>query len=506
MGVARRTALASMLAAIAAPAVLRLARADAPTVFKLHHFFSSVSSGHDKFLVPWARKVEAEAGGRVRIDIFPSMQLGGTPAQLFDQVRDGTVDLAWIVPSLTPGRFPKIEMFELPFLPARRALVSSKALEDFAAANLKDEFREVHPISFSCGDRGVLHAAQPIRTVEDVKDLKLHVQTRFAGEAMRALGAQPVPMPFGQLPMAITGHVVDGCVDPWHVVPPLRLNDILKMHTEFSDFSVSSTTFVLVMNQGVYEHLPRELKAVFDNNSGQPVAGLAGAMWDLQAAAVADMAGQSGDTIVTLLPEAVAHWRKATGSVVDIWLKEMKEQKVDGNKLLTNARGLLAKYASLPEPQPAQAAAPAEQQAVTEPQPRPEAKSDTPPPKAATPAAPAPTAPPAKPAPTAAAPAPRVAAHPPAAAQAPPVSAPASPVAKPAMPLPKPPALAATPPPPAVAAPLPPPVAAAPPPPAVAAAPPPPAVAAAPPVAAPHPPAPVAPLMKPAAKVLDIPL
>ena len=338
MRVARRTALASMLAAIAAPAVLRLARADAPTVFKLHHFFSSVSSGHDKFLVPWARKVEAEAGGRIRIDIFPSMQLGGTPAQLFDQTRDGIVDLAWIVPSLTPGRFPKIEMFELPFVPARRALVSSKALEDFAAANLKDEFREVHPISFSCGDRGVLHAAQPIRTVEDVKDMKLHVQTRFAGEAMRALGAQPVPMPFGQLPMAITGHVVDGCVDPWHVVPPLRLNDMLKMHTEFSDFSVSSTTLVLVMNQGVYDRLPRELKAVFDNNSGQPVAGLAGAMWDLQAAAVADMAGQSGDTIVTLLPEAVAHWRKATGSVVDIWLKEMKEQKVDGNKLLTNAR------------------------------------------------------------------------------------------------------------------------------------------------------------------------
>jgi TRAP-type C4-dicarboxylate transport system substrate-binding protein len=490
MRVARRTALASLFAAIAAPAVLRLARADAPTVFKLHHFFSSVSSGHDKFLVPWARKLEAEAGGRIRIDIFPSMQLGGAAAQLFDQVRDGSVDLAWIVPSLTPGRFPKIEMFELPFVPARRALVSSKALEDFAAANLKDEFREVHPISFSCSDRGVLHAAQPIRTVEDVKDLKLHVQTRFAGEAMRALGAQPVPMPFGQLPMAITAHVVDGCVDPWHLVPTLRLNDVLKMHTEFSDFSLSSTTFVLVMNQSVYDHLPRELKTVFDNNSGQPVASMAGAMWDLQASAVADMAGQSGDTIVTLLPEAVAHWRKATGTVVDLWLKEMKEQKADGNKLLTNMRGLLAKYASLPEPQPAQAPAPAEQQAVTEPQPRPEAKPDTPPPKVAAPAAanPAPTVPAAKPAPVASAPAPRVATRPPpATAQTPPVSAQATPVVKPVAPPPKPPAVAAAPPPPAAAVPSPPPP-----------------VAAAPPLPASHPPAPA--VAKPAAKVLDIPL
>jgi TRAP-type C4-dicarboxylate transport system substrate-binding protein len=479
MRVARRTALASMLASIAAPAVLRLARADAPTVFKLHHFFSSVSSGHDKFLVPWARKVEAEAGGRIRVDIFPSMQLGGTPAQLFDQARDGTVDLALVAPNLTPGRFPKIEMFELPFLPARRALVSSKALEDFAAASLKDEFREVHPISFSCSDRGVVHTSQPVRTIEDVKDQKLHVQTRFAGEAMRALGAQPVPMPFGQLPMAITAHVVDGCVDPWHVVPPLRLNDMLKLHTEFSDFSLSSTTFALVMNQGAYDRLPRDLKTVFDNNSGQPVAGMAGAMWDLQAATVADMVVERGDTIITLLPEAVAHWRKATGSVADIWLKEMKEQKVDGNKLLTNVRALLAKYASLPEPQPAQTAAPAEQQ-VSEP--HPEAKPDTPPPKAATAAAPAqaPPTPAAKPAPPASPPAPRVAAHPPPAAAPVPTPARAVPVAKPIAPLP-----------PAVTAP----------PPAVAAAPP-------APVTAPHPPAPLppAPVAKPAAKALDIPL
>src|ERR1700692_3427631 len=179
MRVARRTVLASMLASIAAPGGLRLARADAPITLKLHHFASSVASGHDKFAVPWARKVEADSGGRIRIDIFPSMQLGGTPAQLFDQARDGTVDLAWIQPSLTPGRFPKIEMFELPFVPARRALVSSKALEDFAATNLKDEFREVHPISFSSADRGVVHANQSVRTIEDIKDLKLHVQTRF---------------------------------------------------------------------------------------------------------------------------------------------------------------------------------------------------------------------------------------------------------------------------------------------------------------------------------------
>ncbi len=106
MRIARRTLLTSMIASVAAPAVFRGARASATSVgLKLHHFFSSVSCGHDRFLVPWVRKVEAESAGRIRIDIFPSMQLGGAPAQLFDQARDGFADIVWAMPGSTPGRF-----------------------------------------------------------------------------------------------------------------------------------------------------------------------------------------------------------------------------------------------------------------------------------------------------------------------------------------------------------------------------------------------------------------
>src|SRR5580693_8602870 len=209
MRVARRTFLASTMASMAAPAVMRLAFADAPQFsFKLHHAFSSVSSAHDKFLAPWARQIEAQSGGRIRIDLFPSMQLGGAPADLFDQARDGVVDIAWAQPSNTPGRFPRIEAFELPFVPSSRALVSSKAVEDYARANLADEFREVHPICFSCSDRGVLHTNRPVQPPDDLKGLRLDVRTRFTGAAMQALGANSMLMPIAQLPLAITRHIV----------------------------------------------------------------------------------------------------------------------------------------------------------------------------------------------------------------------------------------------------------------------------------------------------------
>ncbi len=456
MRVARRSFVASTLASLAAPALMRLARADVPPItLTLHHAFSAVSSVHEKFLAPWARKIELEANGRLRIDVFPSMELGGAPAQLFDQARDGAADIVWTAPGLTPERFPRIETFELPFLPSRRALVSSRALQDFAAIYLKDEFAEVHPLCFSCADRGVIHAFAAVHSIEDLRDLKMHVQTRLAGETMRVLGAHAVPMPSEELPAALAEHVIDGCVDPWHMVPPFRLNDVLKTHTEFSELSLSSRTYVLAMNKPAYERLPRDLKTVLDNNSEALAAGMAGAMWDLQAHAVAENVAESGDVIVTLLPEAVAHWRKATESVITAWLKDMKEAKLDGGKMIAGAHALLAKYAILPEPQPPQAPLP-QQDAATGPQQPRSAGVTTTVPNVAAPPAPSPVV---KPAPQlaphtatrtpaapiaqpAVKPAPTVAPLPPAAKplHAPPahVAAPASPPASVAQPAPHP--------------------------------------------------------------------
>jgi len=353
MAASRRTFLVSAAASLAAPAFVRAARGEARHVtLKLHHALSSVSCAHVNFLAPWARNVEAQSGGRIRVDIFPSMQLGGQPAELFDQARARFADIVWTMPSKTPGRFPKIELFELPFVPPRRALVGSKAVEDFSAEFLLDEFREVHPICFSCADRGILHAHRPIETVAEMRGLRLDVRTRFAGEAVQALDGRAVPMPGGQLHLAITRHIVDGCIIPWDMVPALKLDELLKVHTDFAEYSLSTTTYVLAMNKAVYEKLAPDLKKVIDGNSGQAAASMAGAMWDLQAKAVADTVSQRGDRMITLAPEAVAHWRKATEPVIDGWMKQMKARKVGGEKLLASARSLFAKYANEPEPQP----------------------------------------------------------------------------------------------------------------------------------------------------------
>ena len=59
---------------------------------RFQHFISPKGSVPARFMTPWAEKVMADSGGRIKIEIYPAMQLGGAPPSLFDQIRDGVID------------------------------------------------------------------------------------------------------------------------------------------------------------------------------------------------------------------------------------------------------------------------------------------------------------------------------------------------------------------------------------------------------------------------------
>jgi TRAP-type C4-dicarboxylate transport system substrate-binding protein len=342
----RRRFLALAGGALAAPAILREGYAQAPQVtLRMHHFLPPVSNGHAKFLAPWAQKVGQDSNGRIKVDIFPAMQLGGAPPQLYDQARDGVVDIVWTLPGNTPGRFPMSETFELPFVPHRKAIVNSRAFQEFAEAHMKDEFKEVHPICFWAHDHGLVHANKPVRNLDDMKGLKLRSPTRLAGEALRALGASAVGMPIPQVPESLAQRVIDGTVVPWEVVPSIKVHELVRNHTEIPGSpTLYTATFILAMNKAKYEGLPDDLKKVIDANSGQAAATAAGKVWDEQADVVSAMVKARGNTIIVLAEEEKERWRKATEPVIENWLKTVKERGLDGQKLLDAARAAIKKH------------------------------------------------------------------------------------------------------------------------------------------------------------------
>src|SRR4051794_3497278 len=93
----------ALVAAISLPLILSGAAIAQQITLKLHHFVPAQSNQQKYWFEPWAKKLEQESGGRIKVDIYPSMQLGGKQPQLFDQVRDGIVDIAWTVSGTTPG-------------------------------------------------------------------------------------------------------------------------------------------------------------------------------------------------------------------------------------------------------------------------------------------------------------------------------------------------------------------------------------------------------------------
>ncbi|MDT3687242.1 MAG: TRAP transporter substrate-binding protein [Pseudorhodoplanes sp.] len=332
-------------AAVAAPAVSRTAFGQSQVTLRLHHFLPPVSNVHTRLLTPWVKKIEQDSGGKLKIDIFPSMQLGGTPPQLYDQARDGVADIVWTLPGSTPGRFPKIEVFELPFVPHKNAIVNAKAVQDFYADNLRDEFKETQALCVWAHDHGLVHASKQVKSMDDLKGLKLRSPTRLAGEALKALGANGIPMPIPQVPEALAQRVIDGCVVPWEVVPAIKVQELVKYHTEiFGSPTLYTATFVIAMNKPKYDGLPADLKKVLDQNSGMAFAELAGKMWDEQAIAVEEAVRKRGNTVTELSKEESARWQKATQPVVDNWLKQAKDKGLKGEKLLADAKAAIAKY------------------------------------------------------------------------------------------------------------------------------------------------------------------
>ncbi|MCA3339695.1 MAG: TRAP transporter substrate-binding protein [Roseomonas sp.] len=347
MNLSRRASLALGIGALASPLVVRDLKAQAQITLRLHHFLPPASNGQQRFLAPWAQRIEQASGGRLRIQIFPAMQLGGAPPQLFDQARDGVADIVWTLPGNTPGRFPRIEAFELPFFASRRAITNSRALQEYGEQHLGEEFREVKPLCWWAHDHGVIHANKRVARLEDMAGLRLRFPTRLCGEALRALGAQAIGMPIPQVPESLAQRVLDGTVVPWEVVPAIRVHELVRYHTEIPGSpTLYTATFVLAMNRARYDGLPADLRQILDANSGMVAASMAGEAWDAAAEATLTIVrARQGNTITTLPEEEVARFRTATQPVMDTWLRQATERGLPAERLLADARAALQKYA-----------------------------------------------------------------------------------------------------------------------------------------------------------------
>jgi len=347
MDVIRRTFAHALFASLAAGVFFAFlnSAAAAPITLRVHTFNSPKAIAVRLFLKPWAREVEKRAEGRVKVEVFPSMQLGGKPSHLYGQARDGVVDIIWTLPGYSPGRFPLTEVFELPFV-CGDAEATSQALTRFHRKWLRDEYRDTRPLVFHTAAPGHIHTAgRLIRTLEDLKGVKMRAPSRASAAMLKALGATPVGMPVPRVYEALSRGVVEGAWLPWTIMRPFRLHEVTKFHTEVS---LSCVLFLMTMNKTRYEGLPAKIRTIIDETTGIALAKRLGRLWQEDEKPGRAIARKRGHPIVSLTEAERERWRAATRPVSESWVKKVKTMGHDGEAMLADARRLVAKYSNEP--------------------------------------------------------------------------------------------------------------------------------------------------------------
>ncbi|TAH40949.1 MAG: TRAP transporter substrate-binding protein [Betaproteobacteria bacterium] len=313
---------------------------------KVAHFWPTTALSHQKVLLPWCDKIAKESANRLKCQIYPAMQLGGTPPQLIQQATDGVADIVWTLPGYTAGRFPSVEVFELPFL-TRRAEPTSRALWEYYEKFGQKDFARLKPLAFHVHDEGQIHGGKrPIRTLEDFKGLKMRAPTRLTNKMLSAFGASPVAMPLPAVTEAMSKGVIDGYVLPWEVVPTVKLHELTKYHSETdpAEPALYTAVFIVAMNPAKYNSLPDDLKKVIDANSGAALSAQIGRVWDESAPAARKLAVDRGNVFNTIPAAELASWHKVGDQIAADWVKEMTDKGYPGQAMLDSARELIAKY------------------------------------------------------------------------------------------------------------------------------------------------------------------
>jgi TRAP-type C4-dicarboxylate transport system substrate-binding protein len=313
---------------------------------RLHTFLPPVSNPVRHFLQPWADKVTKESNGRLKVQVYPSMQLGGRATQLLTQVRDGVVDIVWALPGFTPGVMPKLEVFELPFL-HRNTRSTVLALQEYVDLHMKKDFEPYHVLLVHTHAGALFMTRDPINKVEDFQGMKIRAYSRTNAWILEALGAAGLQLPLPELVPMLSKGTISGSILPYEIAPAVKMEELTSYFTLLAppQERLSTAIFTFLMNKAKYESLPADLKKIIDNNSGANLVPIAIETWDrIELEGEKVIRSKSKNKIVHLSAEETAKFKQKVQPVFERFQKLLDETGADGKKVIADAERLIEKY------------------------------------------------------------------------------------------------------------------------------------------------------------------
>lgn len=304
---------------------------------KMSHFMPTKHTQH-KVMAEWAETIGKLTNGRIKVTIYPGGALGKPPQQ-YDSAVKGITDIAFGLHAYTAGRFPLTSVMRLPFM-VKSGEQGAIVLWSLYEKYVKDEYKDSHILWMLCHGPGQIHTTRkPVKTLEDLRGLKLRTPGAVMSRVLKQLGAVPVSMPVTQVYTALDRKTVDGVCGPWEIMRPFRFYELTKYSTVVD---IYTQTFFVVMNKKKYESLPPDLKKVIDENSGKKMSIVAGRAYDKKDRPSYELCLKKGIKVYELPPQEREKWRKASMPVENGWIKDMEAKGLPAKEVLAYVKRMLS--------------------------------------------------------------------------------------------------------------------------------------------------------------------
>lgn len=332
----------SLLAAISLAAQISILPATAQQVtLKVSHYITPTHGIQVDFLEPWGKELEARTNGKVKLEIFGVNSAFGNAARQADQVKAGVTDIAFGLRGIPRGRFERSSVFELPFVVSKAGAGSRALWEMYKEGTVAADFEGFKVLGLMVHNGSPIHTTnRPIKTLEDFKGLRLRTPSDAVSAALGYLGASPVGLPPAQIYENLQKNVLDGLVTAWDLVGSIKLNEIIKHHTEAG---MATAVFYIVMDQKRFDQLPADVRKAIEDTSGDAWVPKYGPWWDKWDAAAKADAQKRGHEIIAVSDAQRRQWRSALDPMIEKYLADLE------GKGVKNAREIYEKAVALVE-------------------------------------------------------------------------------------------------------------------------------------------------------------
>jgi len=308
---------------------------------KLAHFFPVTHPAETDLVQPWAKAIEEATDGQVKITSYPGSTLL-KPEATYDGVVNGIADVGLSCYAYTRGRFPVLEVFELPGITYENSKVASKVAWEGIKQLNPEEIQDTKLMMVLTTGPGDLFTKQPVRNLADLKGMTIRA-TGLSANTLEVLGATPVAMAQSEAYEAISKGVVRGNLGPQEVLKGWKNAEVTDYVT-ITPF-LYNTVFFITMNMDQWNSLSPKVQQAIEEVNEKYFEEVAMGLWDMQNEEALQWAvDETGIEVITLPEEEANRWIELVQPIQDEFVAKMNDKGLNGQETLDLVKALADQY------------------------------------------------------------------------------------------------------------------------------------------------------------------